>query len=618
MRMEHELFSPRTDRQAARKAASKLLAQTMAELEHFVREDGARVNPNRWKALAARESLQMHRERDHVSPNSPSRSLLVSGRLRGRVEHALFAAASDSLEQLALLNSFIFGDAVMNSAVVASLEPPPAYVSDGQPHRDDWLLDACFLSIKSVSRRGKVARESEAGSSIQYLEYNGFTRRPKSGELVGFYLLSPSVDLSSTGAEPSVRCLYRQLNNDVIDVFLLASGDVSRASSSSRSSTRGLGFFMSAWSSLITTESLFNIANLLECAEAKRLTIMMRENRLAIQSKQQTNDPDVIALLESTAAKKKSACGVCQRKKKIFHTFSSCDVCSQTVCTRCRLQRRVFVPRFDANGTGTSGGFFQKITTCKPCVVLATTGANRLSRAMSAMPVNPQQQHEQQQQHEVVQISSRAGRTRGKSQRFRIQSTSTPRGLDRRMRTDSNGSASSMPTPHGSKATPKGGIKLFSYNDDDRTRKLSSASDTAHWRSVTPRGGHDADWKHQEQYQHQHHQPRQQQERFPRFGPGFTGATTPGSTRSKEPMGFAIPADNEYPDAPPVKYALHSHSTPSTPSSSSTQSWSTTTSSAAASPSNLMQRMMELRKLAEISYDTTQRNNDIMTQHRRS
>lgn len=600
-------FSPRTDRQAARKFAHKLLAQTMAELEHFVREDGARVNPNRWKALATRETLQLHRERDHVSPNSPTRSLLVSGRLRGRVEHALFAASSESLEQLALLNAFIFGDAVVNSAVVASLEPPPSsYVSDGKPHRDDWLLDACILSVKTLSKRGK---SSDADVSVQYLEYNGFTRRPKSGELVGFYLLSPSADLST---EPAVRCLYRQLNNDVIDVFLLASGDVSRASTSSRSSSRGLGAFTSAWSSLITADALFNIANLLDCAEAKRLTIMMRENRQALQNKQQTNDPDVIALLESTAAKKKSACGVCQRKKKIFHTFTSCDICSQTVCTRCRLQRRVFVPRFDANGTGTSGGFFQKIATCKPCVVLAPTGGGRQSRVLSIMPATAQQQ-----QAEAGSVATRASRRmRGKGERFRIQSTSTPRAFDRRVRTDSNGSASSMPTPHGSKATPKGGIRLFSYhNDDARARKLSSASDTGHWSSTTPRGvGHGADWKH---YEQQQQQLRQQQERFPRFGPAFNVATTPGSTRSKEPMGFAIPADNEYPDAPPVPYA--SHSLPSTPSSSSTQSWSTTTSSAAtASPSNLMQRMMELRKLAEISYDTTRRNNDIMTQHRRS
>lgn len=674
--------APPVDLRAAAKLSSRVLARAMGELEHFVLEDGARVNPNRWKALAARsDAFQLFRERDtHAGVAARDAralpSLLVSGKVRGRVESALYAAASDSQEQLALLNTFLFGEEVVEGDVVAAVKQPSS--SSFKYTLPSVALPAAqpsFCGGKALVKHVKTPRDPVV-AKLEYLEHRGYTQSPVGGELVAFFILVPISERVKSGQTSSkstrlqvdaveelahiesLCCLFRQVNDEIVDVFLFASADLSRG----LSSTSG-GKFPSSGAPLISIDSLLNVANLLECAETKMLTVMLREAQQSVAT-------------HSHDKSKPNECSMCRQKKRLFFggasTFTACEVCGNYVCGRCRIDKRVFVPRLSRGGCG--GGVLEKVSACKPCSMAASNGP---------AATNPSEAP-------AIVLSERVRSNRAGS-RNRGASSSSSFGSRTRSRAGSGCSSSSGST------TSSVGTRLVYYEGDfssrGRTnssassvglRKMSSAScatprsaagsvpaTSVHHKYVDhapqlsgrqrrhesfdgmmparapipsaqarfpPAGGRHRPTKERARSEdwvatgsghhayadtpanlmHKESRDPQQHERFPRFTPAMQ---MPSSRSRPETAGALVPVRStsrlDCAPSPPIipTYAMTDSRKRATTSAAAPVHVHPATRGAA--PPDFMKRMMELHKLAELSYDTTQRNGAMMAHHLR-
>lgn len=656
---------------AAGKLARSLLSRALQELDHYVAEDGARVNPNRWRPLAARDALQLYREREHARPrantgntvaDAQAPAVLVSGRVRGRVETAVNAASSDSLEHLALLNAFLFGDDVVDSDVVAAFQASGATAED-QPAANNAAIASqpTFFGVKALTKSVKTPRDP-IEVKCEYVEHRGYSRSKLTDELVGFYAIVPIIERQRCGQarttlrrqpkaptdpllQESACCLFRQVNDEIVEVFLLATIDPSADSAQATTTPVSV---------LVTPDSVFGMAGLLDCAEAKILTIMHRQNQQTVQR---------------TQTAKPTECSMCRQKKRLFFgsssSFTACEVCGNYVCSRCRIDKRVFMPR-QVGGGGSGGGSFEKISACKPCSMAASSGpatGNALDAPVMVLSERVRMNRAKSKIDTSGSKSSQRSRTTSSGSSGSTTSSVGMRlvyyedGNRTRSRTDSNASmmglrkmsmSSNCTTPRSASGSvppspmnQRFGDRAPEYHSRDRresfdgmvptTRPSSSSSATPRTYTARPikERARSEDYvqaqpattvrvtKNRSSRELQA-QPRDH-ERFPcYFTPQLpAGGRGRSRTRDQEPqtsMGFsarhdAAPSQMVVASRRPAYNEYHGPSSQQSAPSGTSRS---------ASPNDLMARMMELRKLADLSYDTTQHNNTLMAQHLRS
>lgn len=263
----------------------------------------------------------------------------------GKVENAMFAVLAPTQEDTALVASFMTDD-VVDCAVLRSIDE-----QQGQNA-------SSFLGYKYVVRSATTAGVATVGRKYHdqcYLEFCGYTQSPASGEKLGFHLVH-SVDLlefpdlsafhSSRAPPHSARYLFRQKSDKTVEVFM--QGNVIELAT----------VMVPVW----------GLKRLLSCAEAKRLTQMVSRRRDSVE-----------VLGQST--RRTNECYLCRRSKRFFGgaMLSECDVCRQLVCTKCRNDKKIFVGDVHSShgrgGESSAGiGRFERVTTCKTCVLVASAG----------------------------------------------------------------------------------------------------------------------------------------------------------------------------------------------------------------------------------------------------
>ncbi|KAF1325969.1 hypothetical protein FI667_g8823, partial [Globisporangium splendens] len=360
----HELPAIKTtprEHQEAKELVEHMLAHTVLEFEKFVYRDQNHVDPRIWKSFGSRDRLKVYKQREgglmHAVRTQrldsmselPSESILaamqpgslmMSGYWPGKVENAMYAVVTKSQEELALVVIYLHED-VADCALLNVMEAP----TEEEPYR--------FLGYKYFVRKSPTNAHIVRNRDSLYLEYCGMTKTSK-GEQIGFHIMH-SVDLpgfpdlksrNSVRAVQSVRYIYRQKSENIVEIFMLGNMDISGH----------LGGLKSI-SSFFTADTLFGIARLVDCAEAKRLTDMVR-------ARQQH-----IGLLQ--AKEKGVDCSICRQRKSLFKsaTLTECTTCGQYVCARCWLYKKVFVPDAEV-----ILGKFHKVCVCKTCVLAANAG----------------------------------------------------------------------------------------------------------------------------------------------------------------------------------------------------------------------------------------------------
>ncbi|KAF1315460.1 hypothetical protein FI667_g16033, partial [Globisporangium splendens] len=360
----HELPAIKTtprEHQEAKELVEHMLAHTVLEFEKFVYRDQNHVDPRIWKSFGSRDRLKVYKQREgglmHAVRTQrldsmselPSESILaamqpgslmMSGYWPGKVENAMYAVVTKSQEELALVVIYLHED-VADCALLNVMEAP----TEEEPYR--------FLGYKYFVRKSPTNAHIVRNRDSLYLEYCGMTKT-STGEQIGFHIMH-SVDLpgfpdlksrNSVRAVQSVRYIYRQKSENIVEIFMLGNMDISGH----------LGGLKSI-SSFFTADTLFGIARLVDCAEAKRLTDMVR-------ARQQH-----IGLLQ--AKEKGVDCSICRQRKSLFKsaTLTECTTCGQYVCARCWLYKKVFIPDAEV-----ILGKFHKVCVCKTCVLAANAG----------------------------------------------------------------------------------------------------------------------------------------------------------------------------------------------------------------------------------------------------
>lgn len=354
---------PPKEHAAAKHMMDTLLRHTVNEYDKFTTDGHGMVDNARWKQMTSQNELLLFRERNagdmsasvalaleggSLMPNRDAigalaaPSMLMTGTCPGRLENTMYAVVTETHDDLALVVKFLHED-VADCALLSTMEPP----TEENPHH--------FLGYKYFVRKSPTEGRMLKHRDSLYLEYCGYTTS-RSGERLGFHLMH-SVDLpefpnlrsrNSIRALQSVRYLYRQLNDKTLEVFMLGNLDVS-------------GMIVKPIANMFALTTLFGIARLPDCAEARRLTQMTKQ-RLHPHA-------GLISL--------KVGCAVCHGAKKSKRLLGSgmpatCHICGQLACPRCRTSKKVFV-----RDTESVLGKFHKVQVCTTCVLVANAGVTR-------------------------------------------------------------------------------------------------------------------------------------------------------------------------------------------------------------------------------------------------
>lgn len=351
--------SPRQHAEA-KELAAHMLASTVSAFEAFTYRDENHVDTHVWKPIGSRDRLRLYKQRDcgstpaAVSPLSrldamrelpreavaaaaDPGSLLLTGDWPGRMENAMFAVATSSQEELALVVTFLHED-VADCAILHTMDGP----TPDRPYH--------FLGYKFFVRKSPTTAHLVRNRDSVYLEACG-TTTTSTGEVIGYHIMH-SVDVpgfpdltrrNSVRTRQSVRYIYRQnpTRNNVVEIFMLGSLNIA-------GTLGGIG----PVSTFFTADSLFGITRLVDCAEAKRLTQCVRERQRRLE------------LPTETKALPVDCCSLCRTRKKRFTTvaLTECLACGQFVCQRCWLRKKIFT----SDGVL---GRFHKVCICKTCVL---------------------------------------------------------------------------------------------------------------------------------------------------------------------------------------------------------------------------------------------------------
>ncbi|KAE8891717.1 hypothetical protein PF005_g5180 [Phytophthora fragariae] len=539
----------RLEQHALKRMITRMLQHTVREIDQHTHANGGVVDTSMWKPFGSRDGVRVFREREAgatsaalafalgktgvlprgstVAPLAPA-GVLMTGLTRGKVENVMDAVCCKSQQDLALVQSFMHHEAVVDCAVLHTIEAP----TETDPFH--------FLGIKYVVRKAPAAGTTLVKHrDAVYLEFTGYTETTR-GERLGFHLMH-SVELAafppltarhSMRTLHSVRYVYRQQSEDEVEVFMQGNLDTP-------------GMAVKPLASPRTSDALFGVATLIACAEAKRLTQMWR-------AQQVRNDRQEHRKEQSRRASTALECSMCRRKKKLFGGASlvACELCAQIICSKCHTDKRIF--EMDASGIL---GKFRKVSVCKCCVLAAS---------------KPLSQPEEPQMRIVMSEHMQLGRRR--------RGASSSGGSGSRSRSNSSRpSASSEDYSPASQAHRRG-------RNDDVASSVSSRSDGLV--PVPPMG--------MNAIKDEQAEPQQQQRQLTL------------REHHRIPLQLSEVRPQHHRD-----YALRRvASTGSTFTSSN--------SNCTAPSSDLLARMIELNRVAESTYNTTQQNGIYLSQQMRT
>ncbi|OWZ12791.1 hypothetical protein PHMEG_00013987 [Phytophthora megakarya] len=347
--------------------STKLLAHTVHEFERYAYDESG-VSHRRWKAKSTRNDITLFRERDGGSMGmvladslhrlvekqeifSPTAAtlipptLLLIGTRQGFVENAMSTLVTLTQDELALVVKFLHGD-VADCAVLHTMEGP-------SPSKPFHFLGFKFFVTESAADARIIKRRHSV-----YLEYSGLTRS-RTGEILGYHIMQSVAlpqfpDLSSHNsvcAMTSMRFIYRQKGDGLVEIFMLGSIDVS-------------GWLIKPMATMVVEDVMFGMTRTLDCSETKRLTQMACEFQKRKRDERRGRRPT-----RQTSLGDDRSCSVCQRERKSGFggvKLVPCFVCGHTACSRCRTNKQIFV-------TSNDGllGKLVKVPVCSICIMTA-------------------------------------------------------------------------------------------------------------------------------------------------------------------------------------------------------------------------------------------------------
>ncbi|CAI5702574.1 unnamed protein product [Peronospora effusa] len=322
--------------------------------------------------------------------------LLAVGNLRGSLDDVMYGIASPNASSSRLRSSYL-GEHIADCSVLREIKSP----SPADPFR--------FLGIKWLVRaKYRGAARIVLPRDFVVLEFSGVMMRPDNTR-VGFHLMH-SIHIPTCRelhehrilrAKVSSCYIFEETRNNHVQVFMTASIDPS-------------GHILNRMAVRSAATALSNCWKSVSCAHNKKLAFYLQNERLsASRSSVTTSSRGGLAALTSvnelsahetmepvsersnySLTANRNRCGVCHGKLGILFTKLSCQLCSEKICNRCRIVRKLSSTTLNAQVTQSSINF------CKKCVAsvsdesaleiarqelwVRTRGRTRASSAVSA------------------------------------------------------------------------------------------------------------------------------------------------------------------------------------------------------------------------------------------
>uniref|UniRef100_H3GRF0 FYVE-type domain-containing protein n=1 Tax=Phytophthora ramorum TaxID=164328 RepID=H3GRF0_PHYRM len=311
--------------------AELFVTEGIRAYERFLLDENCQVDDNRWKFMYNKDDVKSYAERAGFAlqpaapmpgsgscnrPRSLSSStsdlpiVLVTGTIKGDLDDTIFGLVCPTLDMMRIKTSYV-QDTLYRASVLASLVQPTAE----DPFRS--------VSIKWVEKGQPFhVRAVIKNRDFVYMESTG-TRYLRNGERVGYQLVH-SVQFPETPARDSairgnmsMSAVYRQRDNDVVDVFI--KGFLNPAGGLTRS--------------IITrsaAKALLSVSKNVHCAHMKKLAWSIRHR---------------CPTMERLEYERSAICATCLKKPsgthRLLHRHLCCGVCSLYVCSSCRIQKKL-------------------------------------------------------------------------------------------------------------------------------------------------------------------------------------------------------------------------------------------------------------------------------------
>jgi hypothetical protein len=330
------------------------LAETLAEYEVHQQRQQRLMPRSKFKVVKKVENLICYRQRSgageetHANSSSPAASassstglngegdafrraprLVTVGTMVGTLDDAMYGLLATDATSTFIRASYT-NEELLDSELLHCIQSP----TPDKPFQ--------FCGVKwHVLELSKITSKRD----FVFVEASGVVDRPN-GERVGYHIMH-SVDLPGLGELSEkyqalrarvVSChLFRQLPNNTVDVYMKGLVDPS-------------GHMPATFAVTATVSALLKLGQAVECAHRKKLEYLLEQeqlkrtgslNRTSGTSHASSRSSGHSDRSSGSNKARDSSCAVCATALHLFRSVAHCELCSLTVCRRCRVTRRL-------------------------------------------------------------------------------------------------------------------------------------------------------------------------------------------------------------------------------------------------------------------------------------
>ncbi|KAG7378036.1 hypothetical protein PHYPSEUDO_010621 [Phytophthora pseudosyringae] len=335
------------------------LSETLAEYEAQQRKPQRLLPRAQYKVVKKVENLICYRQRSGAAPeaviprpartnsSSPASSaasasythaarkgddesswrtpqLVTVGTMAGTLEDVMYGLLATDATSTFIRASYT-NEELLDSELLHCIQSPTA----AKPFQFRGVKWHVLELTKITSKRDFV-----------FVEASGVVDRPN-GERVGYHIMH-SVDLPGLGELPEkyqllrarvVSChLFRQLANNTVDVYMKGLVDPS-------------GHMPGAVAIASTASALMKLGQAVECSHSKKLEYLLEQEQLkragSLNRTSGSSHGSSGSAKPSTSNRSSKPCAVCATTLHLFRSVAHCELCSEAVCSRCRVTRRL-------------------------------------------------------------------------------------------------------------------------------------------------------------------------------------------------------------------------------------------------------------------------------------
>ncbi|DAZ94574.1 TPA: hypothetical protein N0F65_004334 [Lagenidium giganteum] len=337
------------DAKSYRRLAREIVKKTLDQEMHYRYERKQQLDNNKWKFLKSKDRLRVYKRAATTPTANEIPMLLAVGAIEGTLEDAIYGVHHKNTEEMRTTTSFLNSN-TLDAAVLATIE--------SGTNEDPFH----FLGLKwRITRTPGGTLISNRDVCV--LDHMGIGV-DSHGNRYGYHMMK-SVDIpwcpafqdkSIIRAQTMLCCIYRQLSPGVVAAYIKGVFNLG-------------GDLIDYIAYNTAADTLLAIARAVDCAEAKRLTVMVQESNESTPMLQSSRSMSTHGIRSTSLDKgshkrlSNNCCALCDKKtglSSFVSTWDHCRICSRYVCSKCHVTKTIFAQPKNI-----------KVACCKICILEA-------------------------------------------------------------------------------------------------------------------------------------------------------------------------------------------------------------------------------------------------------